>query len=107
MLEFVEGLSSVEVIADDFLIAGFGETEDVDASLERNEQAFFQKCRKWNLRLNKSKLRRAQTTVSFMGYLLTPNGLKPDPSKIQAISEAPANRCQRSEENPWNGKLSL
>ena len=90
MHEFVEGLSGVEVIADDFLIAGFGETEeDVDASLERNERAFFQKCREWNLRLNKSKLRRAQTTVSFMGHLLTPNGLQPDPSKIQAISEMP------------------
>ena len=36
----------VEVIADDFLIAGFGSTDrEVNQSLERNERAFLEKCR--------------------------------------------------------------
>ncbi len=62
MHEFVEGLEGVEVIADDFLIVGFGNTDDeANASLERNERAFFQKCREWNLKLNKSKLKRGQS----------------------------------------------
>lgn len=90
MHEFVEGLEGVEVIADDFLIAGFGETDaEVDASLEKNERAFLQKCREWNLKLNKTKLKRAQTEVRFMGHLLTPEGLKADPSKVEAILEMP------------------
>ena len=38
MHEFVEDLEGVEVIADDFLIAGFGETnEEINTSLERHE----------------------------------------------------------------------
>ena len=36
MHEFVEDLEGVEVIADDFLIAGFGETDaEVNSGLER------------------------------------------------------------------------
>ena len=46
MHKFVEGLEGVEVIADEFLIVGFGNTdEEVNASLERNERAFFKKFR--------------------------------------------------------------
>ena len=90
MHEFVEILEGVEVIADDFLIAGFGETdEEVNASLKKNECAFLQKCCQWNLKLNKTKLKRAQTEVRFMGHLLDPEGLKADPSKVEAILEMP------------------
>ena len=90
MHEFVEDLEGVEVIADDFLIAGFGETDaEVNLSLEKNERAFFKKCREWNLKLNKLKLKRAQTEVRFMGHLLAPDGLKADPAKVEAILDMP------------------
>ena len=90
MHEFVEDLEGVEVIADDFLIAGFGETDaEVNSGLEKNERAFFKKCREWNLKLNKLKLKGAQTKVRFMGHLLTPNGLKVDPAKVEAILDMP------------------
>ena len=66
-IEFAQDLDGVEVIADDFLIAGFDETEEeVSRSLETNERAFFQKCREWNLKPNKEKMKRAQTEVRFM-----------------------------------------
>ena len=42
-----------------------------------------------NLKLNKQKVSRAQTNVLFMGHLLTPEGLKPDPRKIEAIVSMP------------------
>ena len=72
------------------LTAGFGNTEEeVNAILERNERVFFEKCRKWNLKLNKSKLKRAQSSVAFMGHFLTPEWLKPDPAKVEAILEMP------------------
>ena len=46
MHEFIEDLEGVEVIADDFLIAGFGATDaGINASLEKNECTFLQKCR--------------------------------------------------------------
>ena len=88
--EFVEDLEGVEVIADDFLIAGFGTTDDeVILSLERNERAFLEKCRQWNLKLNRVKVRRHQSSVKFMGHLLTSEGLKSDRDKIQAILQMP------------------
>ena len=81
MHEFVEDLEGVEVIADDFVIAGFGETDaEVNSSLEKNEHAFFKKCWEWNLKLHKLKLKRAQTEVRYMARLLTPDGLKADPA---------------------------
>ena len=90
MHEFVEDLEGVEVIADDFLIAGFGTTDDeVNLSLESNERAFLEKCRQWNLKLNRAKVRRNQSSVKFMGHLLTSEGLRPDPDKIQAILQLP------------------
>ena len=82
MHEFVEGVQGVEVIADDFIIAGFGDTtEEAHKSFEQNERSFFTRCREWNLKLNKQNVKRAQTNVPFMGHQLTPEGLKPDPGK--------------------------
>ena len=90
MHAFVEHLDGVEVIADDFLIAGFGKTEqEVNRSLEENERAFFEKCREWKLKLNLSKVKRGQTSARFMGHILTSEGLKPDPTKISAITDMP------------------
>ena len=86
MHEFVEDLEGVELIADDFLIAGLGNTDhEVNQSLERNKQAFIEKCRLWNLKLNRAKVKQHQSSVKFMGHLLASQGLIPDPKKIQAI----------------------
>ena len=90
MHEFIEGLQGVEVIADDFIIAGFGDTkEEAYKSLEQNERFFFTTCREWNLKLNRDKVKRAQTNVRFMGRKLTAEGLKPDPAKVEAITAMP------------------
>lgn len=90
MHEFIEGLQDVEVIADDFIIAGFSDTkEDAHKSLEQNERSFFTRCREWNLKRNHNKLKREQTNVVFMGHQLTPEGLKPDPAKVEAITAMP------------------
>ena len=90
MHEFVEDLEGVEVIADDFLIAGFGNSDrEVNDSLERREHAFVEKCRLWNLKLNRAKVKRHQSSVKFMGHLLTSQGLRPHPEKIQAILQMP------------------
>ena len=72
MHEFVEGVDGVEVIAGDFLIAGFGNSDQkVNNSLERHEHAFLEKCRLWNMKLNRDKVKRRQSNVKFMGHPLT------------------------------------
>ena len=58
MHKFLEKLEGVEVIADNFLTAGFGATNDeVDHSLERNERTFLDKCYLQNLKLNRAKVK--------------------------------------------------
>ena len=100
MYEFVEDLNGVKFIADDFIIAGFGGTEDeVVRSLDTNERAFLDKCRRWNLKLNRKKVMRCQSSIRFMVHLLTPE--KDDPEKIQAILEMPEPVISHPSSDSW------
>ena len=88
--EHVEGLKGVEVIVDDFAIVGFGNTPtEWLADHDRNVRAFLDHCRERNLRLNKNKARLRQHEVPFIGHILTPQRLKPDPWKVNAIVDMP------------------
>ena len=79
MREHIEGLTGVEVIADDFVIVGFRNTPaEWQADHDRNVSAFLDRCRERNLKLNKKKARLRQQEVPFIGHILTPEGLKPD-----------------------------
>ena len=102
MHEFVEDLDGVEVIADDFLIAGFGKTEDeVLRGLEANERAFFEKCRRWNLKLNRRKVKRCQSSVRFIGHLLTSDGLKAAPRRSRRKSRCPSQVTSQLSSDSW------
>ena len=90
MHELVEGLTGVEVIADDFLVCGFGDTtEAAIANHDQNLKTFLRRARERNLTLNSEKLKLRQSQVPFIGHLLTAEGLKTDPSKVQAIVDYP------------------
>ena len=72
MHELVEGLTGVEVIADDFLICGFGDTtKAATANHDQNFKAFLLRARKGNLTIKSEKLKLRQSEVSFIGHLLT------------------------------------
>ncbi len=85
----LECLSGVDVIADDVLCYGCGDTfeeavRDHDADL-RN---LLDRARSKNLKFNISKLRLRLTEhaeVPYMGHLLSAQGLKPDPRKVQDL----------------------
>ena len=90
MHELIEGLSGVEVIADDFVTVGFGDTEeDAIASHDHNLEAFLKRCEERNLKLNNEKLKLRQPQVPFIGHVATPEGLCVDPHKVQAIQDMP------------------
>ena len=96
MHEFVEGLNGVEVIADDFLVCGYGPTmgealRDHDANLLK----LLDKARQQNLKLNPEKMKLRMTEVSFIGHVLTGDGLKMDPKKIEAINKMPSPTCAK------------
>ena len=90
MNELVEGLKGVEVIADDFLICGFGsDKEEATANHDVNLRMFLQRARERGLKLNLEKVKLRLTSVPFIGHLLTDKGLAPDPNKVTAIMNMP------------------
>ena len=58
-------------------------------SLEKNEHVFLEKCGFWNLKLNRAKVGQGQSSLKFVGHLLTSERLKLDPEKTQAILQMP------------------
>ena len=90
MHELVEGVPYVEVVADDFVVVGYGETyEQATEDHDRNLTAFLQRCQECGLKLNVDKLKLRQTEVPFIGHVATGEGLRVDPAKVKAICEMP------------------
>jgi len=90
MHEVVEGLHGTEVIADDFVVVGFGETHD--AALhdhDVNLEAFLERCMQKALKLNAEKCKFRQTEVPFIGHIATDKGLKVQPERVRAIIDMP------------------
>ena len=88
--QIVHGLPGVLAIHDDILLYGEGDTfeqaeNDHDVKLHR----LMQRCRDCNVKLNAEKVRLRRSEVPFIGHVLTDCGLKPDPSKVQAVLEMP------------------
>ena len=96
MNELVEGLKGVEVIADDFLICGFGsDKKEAILNHDVNLHMFLRRAQERGLKLNLEKVKLRLTSVPFIGHLLTDKGLAPDLNKVTAIMNMPM---------PTNGK---
>ena len=52
-------------------------------------RAVFERLRRANLKLGARKCHLATREVSFLGYRVTPEGLKPEPRLMEAISKLP------------------
>lgn len=88
--ELIEGLNGVEIIADGFVVVGYGDSlkaasEDHDKSLS----AFLQRCEERGIHLNSDKLQLKVREVPFIGYVATSEGLRTNPAKVRAIHEMP------------------
>ena len=84
--ESLQGLKCIEDIADDILCVGEGDTyENAAKDHDRNLIALLERCRQKNITLNPKKLQLRKQEVPYIGHVLTPDGLKPDPSKVKAI----------------------
>lgn len=90
MHEVIEGLEGVEVVADDFVVVGFGETlEQANHDHDDHLEVFLQRCDEKNLKLNDKKIKLRMQEVPFIGHIATADGLSVDPHKVQAIMEMP------------------
>jgi hypothetical protein len=86
----VGDIEGVICIADDMIICGCGQT---DEEATKDHDAKFRKlltrCRQVGIKLNPNKMKLRQSSVPFMGHLVSKDGLKPDPEKIQAVQNMP------------------
>ena len=88
--EHLRNLKGVDVLRDDILVSGSGDTiKEANANHDANLIRLLQRARKVNLKFNSKKLNLRKSEVHYMGYVLTSEVLKPDPDKIQAVSKMP------------------
>ena len=86
-LDRLDGLLTVH---DDMVIYGIGDTQE-EAIADHNAKllTFLQRCREKGIKLNKKKLKLLCKEIPYMGHLVTADGLKPDPEKIEAVRNMP------------------
>jgi hypothetical protein len=77
------------VYIDDIIIFGGNNAEEH----LRNVKEVFERLQRSNLRVNLDKTEFLKSETEFLGYIITNNGIKPNPSKVAAINniKPPAN----------------
>ena len=77
-------------IADDILIPGCG-TTDTEARMnhDRNLIAVLERFEQHHVKLNLSKMKFLVRKATFMGHIITTDGLQPNPVTVQAILNMP------------------
>ena len=94
--EQLSGLDRVEILRDDILVAGYGDTqEEAEANHDQNLRKLLDRARKVNLKLNRKKMNLKKQQVKFMGHMITKGGLKPDPDKVKAVKNMPKPTCEQ------------
>jgi len=86
-LDRLDGLLTVH---DDKVIYGVEETEE-EATADHNKklQQFLLRCKEKGMKLNKKNLKLKCKEITYLGHLITQNGLNPDPEKIEAVKKMP------------------
>ena len=85
--EVLNGLRDVFCIADDILVFGQGNTkEEADRNHDENIMALTQRVAEKNLKLNPKKIQFKLQKITFMGSVISEDGLHPDPRKVNAIA---------------------
>ena len=84
----LQGLHGVEVIAENILVVGCGDTdEECQRDQDENLKQLLQRAREIKLKLDKKTLKLYLSEVSYKGHRLTKDGLSIDPTKVKAITE--------------------
>ena len=82
--ELLANIEGVQVFLDDIVIVG-----DTQEEHDRRLCEVLNVLQKRNVKLNKSKCQIRVREVPYLGYILSGEGIRPDPKKIQSIMEAP------------------
>ena len=90
LTQALEDLSGLYIIADDVLITGQGETQEM-AQQDHDEKLrlFLNRCRQKNIKLNADKFKLKEKETTYIGHLLTADGVRIHPEKVRAIEQMP------------------
>nr|GEX15848.1 reverse transcriptase domain-containing protein [Tanacetum cinerariifolium] len=91
---------NVEVYVDDLVVKSHTEAE-----MLRDIEETFRTLRKVNMKLNPKKCSFGLAEGVFLGYVITPEGIKPCPDKTAAVRQLPSPRTIK-EVQSLNGKLA-
>ncbi|MCG8047630.1 MAG: RNase H-like domain-containing protein [Candidatus Thiodiazotropha endolucinida] len=78
----VQDIEGCEAIVDDILIWG----KDIEEH-DRRLQKVLNRIREYNMKLNRDKCEFRKSSISYVGHILTGQGIKPDPEKVRAVKE--------------------
>ena len=84
MNDILGDLEGVQIVTDDILV--YGETEEIH---DKRLEAVLERARETNLKLNPKKSKISQKEVNYVGHVLTKEGIKPNPDRVQAIKDMP------------------
>ena len=94
--EKLTGLEGVEILRDDLLVVGYGDTqEEADANHDENLRKLLDRAREVKLKLKSKKMNLKKPQVKFMGHVISKDGLKPDPDKVNAVENMPKPTCKK------------
>nr|GFC22500.1 reverse transcriptase domain-containing protein [Tanacetum cinerariifolium] len=91
---------NIEVYVDDLVVKSYTEAE-----MMRDAEETFRTLRKVNMKLNPKKCSFGLAERVFLGYVITPEGIKPCPDKTAAMLQLPSPRTVK-EVQSLNGKLA-
>ncbi len=94
------GIKGVFMVADDMIIAAATKAEH-DAVLEK----VMNRAESRNVKFNKDKLQYMVNEVTYLGHVITSDGVKPDESKVSAISQLPPPMDRKA--SAWYDTLSV
>ena len=94
--EKLTGLEGVEILRDDLLVVGYGDTqEEANANHDENLRKLLDRAREVKLKLKSKKMNLKKPQVKFMGHVISKDGLKPDPDKVNAVGNMPKPTCKK------------
>ena len=86
----LDGLEGTEVIADDILVYGIGDTvEEARENHGDNLLKLMNRVKNNEVKLSKDKMKLHLSEIKYMGHILTTEVVKPDPAKVKYIREMP------------------
>ena len=80
----------MKTVADDIIVFGAGDSKDeAMKDHDRNFKALLERCLQRNIKLNAEKMKFKVPELKYVGHVISEEGLKPDPKKVEAVIRMP------------------